>query len=206
MSHTEIFRLAVDSSGLTWVIFSSAVGIEGIFPDAVLSPPKSVLSDHSVSSSIEVKNAWSCISTPIVPKAWPLINYGDKIFLSCALYNVKQIGQRYLRNPLFFQYETVMKRNHWTTLQSEGLILFTVCGEVEALELALDAGANPSTPDIHGGYPIHYAAQMCGPNSEMGNDVRFGLAVLRKLLARGVEVNVRDKDGRQPILWAASAG
>jgi ankyrin repeat protein len=47
---------------------------------------------------------------------------------------------------------------------------------------------------------------MCGPNSEMGNDVRFGLAVLRKLLARGVEVNVRDKDGRQPILWAASAG
>jgi ankyrin repeat protein len=77
---------------------------------------------------------------------------------------------------------------------------------VEALELVLDAGANPSTPDIHGGYPIHYAAQMCGPNSEMGNDVRFGLAVLRKLLARGVEVNVRDKDGRQPILWAASAG
>ncbi|KAJ9574723.1 hypothetical protein L9F63_008093, partial [Diploptera punctata] len=82
----------------------------------------------------------------------------------------------------------------------------TVCGEVEALELVLDAGANPSTPDIHGGYPIHYAAQMCGPNSEMGNDVRFGLAVLRKLLGRGVDVNVRDKDGRQPILWAASAG
>ncbi|XP_066996041.2 uncharacterized protein [Anabrus simplex] len=81
----------------------------------------------------------------------------------------------------------------------------TVCGEVEALELVLDAGADPSTPDIHGGYPIHYAAQMCGPNSEMGNDVRFGLAVLRKLLARGVAVDVADQDGRQPILWAASA-
>jgi len=96
--------------------------------------------------------------------------------------------------------------NHCTKLSSHRLFLFPVCGEVEALELVLDAGANPSTPDIHGGYPIHYAAQMCGPNSEMGNDVRFGLAVLRKLLARGVEVNVRDKDGRQPILWAASAG
>lgn len=99
--------------------------------------------------------------------------------------------------------QTVNKDNNVT---SDRLILFSVCGEVDALELVLDAGANPSTPDIHGGYPIHYAAQMCGPNSEMGNDVRFGLAVLRKLLARGVEVNVRDKDGRQPILWAASAG
>ncbi|XP_063232141.1 uncharacterized protein LOC134536319 [Bacillus rossius redtenbacheri] len=82
----------------------------------------------------------------------------------------------------------------------------TVCGEVEALELVLEAGAAPSTPDIHGGYPVHYAAQMCGPNSEMGNDARFGLLVLRALLARGVDVSVRDRDGRQPILWAASAG
>lgn len=90
--------------------------------------------------------------------------------------------------------------------QTVSTCCIAVCGEVEALELVLDAGARASTPDIHGGYPIHYAAQMCGPNSEMGNDVRFGLAVLRKLLARGVEVNVTDRDGRQPILWAASAG
>lgn len=26
----------------------------------------------------------------------------------------------------------------------------------------LAAGAPVSTPDIHGGYPLHYAAQMCG--------------------------------------------
>lgn len=82
-----------------------------------------------------------------------------------------------------------------------------VCGEVEALDIVLAAGARVSSPDVHGGYPVHYAAQMCGPNSEMGNDVRFGLAVLRRLLqAPGVDVNVRDRDGRQPILWAASAG
>ena len=42
---------------------------------------------------------------------------------------------------------------------------FTVCGELEILDLLLEAGANPSTPDIHGAYPVHYAAQMCGPNS-----------------------------------------
>ena len=33
------------------------------------------------------------------------------------------------------------------------------------MDILLDAGANPSTADIHGAYPIHYAAQMCGPNS-----------------------------------------
>ncbi|CAH0384964.1 unnamed protein product [Bemisia tabaci] len=82
----------------------------------------------------------------------------------------------------------------------------TVCGEVEALEIVLGAGANPSTPDIHGGYPVHYAAQMCGPSSEMGGDPRLGLAVLRLLLRHGVSVHVQDQDGRQPILWAASAG
>ncbi|XP_071548370.1 uncharacterized protein [Panulirus ornatus] len=81
----------------------------------------------------------------------------------------------------------------------------TVCGEVELLDLLIEAGADPSTPDIHGAYPLHYAAQMCGPNSEMGNDVRVGLMVLRKLLQRGVDVSVTDHDGRQPLLWAASA-
>jgi ankyrin repeat protein len=81
-----------------------------------------------------------------------------------------------------------------------------VCGEVDALEALLDAGAVASSPDIHGGYPIHYAAQMCGVNSEMGNNPQAGLAVLRILLARSVDVHVKDKDGRQPILWAASAG
>lgn len=39
---------------------------------------------------------------------------------------------------------------------------FTVCGETGALRAVLAAGAPVSTPDIHGGYPLHYAAQMCG--------------------------------------------
>ncbi|XP_045118026.1 serine/threonine-protein phosphatase 6 regulatory ankyrin repeat subunit A-like isoform X7 [Portunus trituberculatus] len=81
----------------------------------------------------------------------------------------------------------------------------TVCGEVELLEMLMEAGADASTPDLHGAYPLHYAAQMCGPNSEMGNDVRVGLQVLRKLLQYGVDVSVTDHDGRTPLLWAASA-
>ncbi|CAN8031072.1 unnamed protein product, partial [Ixodes persulcatus] len=80
----------------------------------------------------------------------------------------------------------------------------TVCGELECMDILVAAGADPSTPDIHGAYPIHYAAQMCGPNSEMGNDVRVGLAALRRLIQLGVDVSVRDQDGRPPLLWAAS--
>lgn len=81
-----------------------------------------------------------------------------------------------------------------------------MCGEHEALEMVLRAGANISSPDMHGGFPLHYAAQMCGPGADLRGDSRAGLAVLRTLLAFGADVDERDKDGRQPILWAASAG
>ncbi|XP_076354059.1 uncharacterized protein LOC143248934 [Tachypleus tridentatus] len=82
----------------------------------------------------------------------------------------------------------------------------TVCGELECLDILIDAGGNPAMPDIHGAYPSHYASQMCGFNNEMRNDTKRGLAALHALLARGMNVNVQDKDGRQPLLWAASAG
>lgn len=84
--------------------------------------------------------------------------------------------------------------------------MFIVCGEVDLLEMLLKCGADPSTPDMHGGYPIHYAAQMCGTSSEIGNDCKLGLQVLKVLLAHNVDVNVVDHDGRSPLLWAASAG
>lgn len=37
-----------------------------------------------------------------------------------------------------------------------------MCGEVGALRAVLASGADAATPDQHGGYPLHYAAQMCG--------------------------------------------
>ncbi|XP_017779702.1 PREDICTED: ankyrin repeat domain-containing protein 12 [Nicrophorus vespilloides] len=79
----------------------------------------------------------------------------------------------------------------------------TVCGETEALRAVLAAGAPVSTPDVHGGYPLHYAAQMCGGEK----DHHLGHQVLQTLLGHEeIIISVEDGDGRQPLLWAASAG
>lgn len=94
----------------------------------------------------------------------------------------------------------------------------TVCGELESLDVVLDAGAEASVEDIHGAYPIHYAAQMCGNSKKVGasfsaslphqqsNGRYSGLSALKKLINHGVPVDVIDRDGRQPLLWAASSG
>lgn len=37
-----------------------------------------------------------------------------------------------------------------------------VCGQEAILDYLLTHNADPETADIHGAYPIHYAAQMCG--------------------------------------------
>ncbi|XP_013192052.2 protein phosphatase 1 regulatory subunit 12A [Amyelois transitella] len=84
----------------------------------------------------------------------------------------------------------------------------TVCGEVGALRAVLAAGADAATPDQHGGYPLHYAAQMCGAPAATDHQTRgAALEVLRALVKEGgARVDVRDADGRTPLLWAASAG
>ncbi len=45
---------------------------------------------------------------------------------------------------------------------------FSVCGELAALDILVEAGANASTADVHGAFPIHYSAQMCGSNGGGG--------------------------------------
>jgi len=94
-----------------------------------------------------------------------------------------------------------------------------VCGEVEILDILLSSGAPASTPDIHLAHPVHYAAQMCGSVNGVGSVSRArvqstvygvspkkGLQILKRLIQFGVPIDVRDQDGRQPLLWAASAG
>lgn len=88
-----------------------------------------------------------------------------------------------------------------------------VCGEVESLRAVLAAGASVAKPDANGGTPLHYAAQMCGASHDSKQQAssstssRLSLEILGILLAHPQSsVDVQDKDGRQPLLWAASAG
>ncbi|XP_034114180.1 ankycorbin [Drosophila albomicans] len=88
----------------------------------------------------------------------------------------------------------------------------TVCGEIEALRAVLAAGASVAKPDVNGGTPLHYAAQMCGASYDSklqsnSNSSKLALEILGILLSHPqTSVDVQDKDGRQPLLWAASAG
>ncbi len=75
---------------------------------------------------------------------------------------------------LFYQFN-----NHYVCT----LYVFIVCGEIVALDILVEAGAAASTADVHGAYPIHYAAQMCGGggvlhqngNGDGETDTRAGL-------------------------------
>lgn len=58
---------------------------------------------------------------------------------------------------------------------------------------------------------MHYAAQMCGTPYDLKTTLtessKLALDILGILIIHPqCNVNVQDKDGRQPILWAASAG
>ncbi|XP_048259222.1 inversin-B-like [Haliotis rufescens] len=81
----------------------------------------------------------------------------------------------------------------------------TVTGHTECLEILIDHDADLSTPDKHKARPIHYAAQIArdGFNTQGKED---STQVLRLLLQHQVPYDITDKDGRQPLLWAASAG
>lgn len=80
-----------------------------------------------------------------------------------------------------------------------------MCGNIELLSLLRDHGAELSQADNYDAYPIHYAAQMCEGSTD-GADPEKGLSVLRKLLSLNVQTDVKDQDGRTPLLWAASSG
>jgi ankyrin repeat protein len=86
--------------------------------------------------------------------------------------------------------------------------LFLVCGEAQILRALLSAGADATIPDTNGATPLHYAAQMCGYDGK--NDkasTKLALDILNILLKYSKSmVEVEDKDGRQPLMWAASAG
>ena len=74
-----------------------------------------------------------------------------------------------------------------------------VCGQLEALDVLCNSGSLINTADIHGAFPLHYAAQMCGPAEDQASDkARVFLVVLRKLLARpfGASLGGAEQTGR----------
>lgn len=85
---------------------------------------------------------------------------------------------------------------------------FLVCGEAQILRAILAAGADATIPDTNGATPLHYAAQMCGYDGKSDKaSTKLALDILNILLKHSKStVEVEDKDGRQPLMWAASAG
>ncbi|XP_055324548.1 ankycorbin [Sitodiplosis mosellana] len=82
-----------------------------------------------------------------------------------------------------------------------------VCGEVEALRALLAAGSDITITDLNGGSPLHYAAQMSNGSGYQSHSANLALEILEIFLQQpNVHVDVCDRDGRQPLLWAASAG
>jgi len=108
--------------------------------------------------------------------------------------NFASVINKTLPSPIYYQYKTV----------------FLVCGEADILRALLSAGANVCTPDTNGATPLHYAAQMCGYEGRTSADkgsTKLALDILNILLKHPQSsVEVEDKDGRQPLMWAASAG
>ncbi|XP_050435792.1 palmitoyltransferase Hip14 [Adelges cooleyi] len=70
---------------------------------------------------------------------------------------------------------------HWATRQ----------GHLDAVVLLMAEGADPCFFDIEGHSCLHIAAQ-------------FGFtAIAAYMIAKGVDINLRDKDGMTPLMWSA---
>ena len=62
-------------------------------------------------------------------------------------------------------------------------------------------GANLNGRDHSGATPLHYAA-----HGGDGVSNHTGVAMVEKLIAKKVQIDVKDEDERTALLWAASSG
>ena len=109
-----------------------------------------------------------------------------------------QEAKRLLKGDLFARFLNCFDHENHTALHWA-----TVSGELSCLNQLHEAGADPSLPDIHGAHPIHYAAQ----NSHPRSNAKENLKVLKEILSFAPsEKESRDRDGRTPLIWAASSG
>lgn len=85
---------------------------------------------------------------------------------------------------------------------------FLVCAHSKLFDIVLNFGAPLHTPDIHGAFPIHYAAQLSVIEIDDNKtvDPHRGLEILNKFIEHHVEIDCLDGQRRTPFLWAASVG
>ena len=86
------------------------------------------------------------------------------------------------------------------------LLQFSVAvyGHADLLDLLEDRGADLEAQDRYLARPVHYAAQMRDASAADGG--RAGLTMLKKLIGKGISVDVEDVDKRSQLLWAVTAG
>ena len=73
-----------------------------------------------------------------------------------------------------------------------------VCGQLEALDVLCNSGALVNSPDIHGAFPLHYAAQMCGP-TDASSDTKVSCMVKLKMPVIGLKWNFLELKFDLPI-------
>jgi ankyrin repeat protein len=141
-----------------------------------------------------------------VPSAIELINQQDKEGYSCLHLCVIN-GNLKLAEYLIQKGANI---NLNDSEQHSHIHWAVVCAQPEILDLLLSSNADPETSDVHGAYPIHYAAQMCGHVDmwceDIVRDQTKSFIVLKKLIKHHVKLDVEDSDQRNAIIWAASSG
>jgi len=99
----------------------------------------------------------------------------------------KYLGKEEIRDLLLLPVEIESSIN-------KRLMLASVVGDAESVEMLLKNGANPNYRDKDGWTPLHYAAY------------RGRVDVAELLIKHGAEINAKDNDGATPLHLAAQKG
>ena len=82
------------------------------------------------------------------------------------------------------------------------LLMCVACNSADVIEALCQHGADLSLVDNVGATALHYAAQL-QDSSHAPADTRPALSTL---LDTGMSADLRDDDGRTPLMWAATSG
>jgi len=98
--------------------------------------------------------------------------------------------QNYLRENIREAIASGADINKYVTSGATFLHQAILTGDVDAVHLLLEAGADPSVPDKINNPPLHLACMHWHP------------AIVRVLIKKGADVNGRGRWGETPLYWA----